>query len=219
MAALAACALCSQVLSFTSGTAPTLGPRAAGRSVAALAEAAAAPAPAPSAALVKVTEQSTITTAGVLGGVVGLLLGGVWVGGALFTISSYLARQKDDDVAKALKGAASGSLEAINYAAYVNEKYTLTDKLGSAISSAVDSAKSNPETKEAVTTVSGVLNGAGEAIKSFDKEVGIQATLGSILTAGGDLAAQALQKAIDLDKQYKITDQVKEKINEVTAKS
>ena len=38
--------------------------------------------------------RNTIATAGVLGGVTGLLLGGFWIGAAGFVASSYLAKKE-----------------------------------------------------------------------------------------------------------------------------
>lgn len=165
-----------------------------------------------SVALVKVSEENKVATAGVIAGVAGLLVGGVWVGGALFTISSYLARKKDDDVANALKGLAAGGLEALNFVDYLNNKYEVTGKLGSAISDAIDGAKTG-ESKETVSSITSALKSVTGAIESFDKDVGIKDTLGGIIVAGGELATQALDKAIELNKEYKISDQIVEKIN------
>eukprot|EP00435_Cladocopium_sp_Y103_P061966 s557_g23.t1 len=47
-----------------------------------------------STALVKVTPENSIATAGVLGGVTGLLLGGFWIGAAGFVATSYLAKKE-----------------------------------------------------------------------------------------------------------------------------
>jgi len=162
---------------------------------------------------VKVTEENAITTAGVLGGLVGLFIGGVWVGGALFAASSYLAKKKDDDLSAGLKGIASGSLEVLNYVDYLNVKYKVTDQVGSALSDALGSAKST-DSKETSDSVSGFLDTVGTAIKNFDKDVGIKDSVGNILTAGADLASQAVAKVVELNEQYKVTDQLKEKIDE-----
>eukprot|EP00435_Cladocopium_sp_Y103_P061814 s39_g23.t1 len=75
-----------------------------------------------SVALVQVTKENTIATAGVLGGLTGLLLGGFWIGAAGFVATSYLAK-KDDDVSAVLKGVSSASLEALNYVDSLNQKY------------------------------------------------------------------------------------------------
>mmetsp|Transcript_26509 Transcript_26509/g.47877 ORF Transcript_26509/g.47877 Transcript_26509/m.47877 type:complete len:226 (-) Transcript_26509:122-799(-) len=165
-----------------------------------------------SVALVKVTEESTITTAGVLGGVAGLLLGGIWVGAATFAATSYIARKKDDDVALALKGISTGGLEALNYVDYLNNKYEVTSGVGSSLGDAIAKADSQGTVKESLDSI-------GDAIANFDKEVNVKDTLGGIFTAGGDLASQAVDKVIELNDKFKVTDQIKEKIDEVVAKS
>jgi hypothetical protein len=160
-----------------------------------------------STALVKVTEENKATTASVLGFVAGILTGGVWVGAAAFAASSYLSR-KDDDVSTALKGIAATGLEAVNFGAYLSEKYEVSDKVGSAFDSVLES---NPEAKK---SVSSAWDGISEAYETIDKDVGIKDTLGTILISGSELAQQAVQKAVDLNEQYKITDQIGEKVSE-----
>eukprot|EP00434_Breviolum_minutum_P014657 symbB.v1.2.012924.t1/scaffold903.1/size153517/11 len=57
------------------------------------------------------------------------------------------------------------------------------------------------------------------AIDSFDKEVGIQDTLGSLVLAGSDLANQLATKVVELNDEYKVTDQLKSKIDDALASS
>eukprot|EP00933_Yihiella_yeosuensis_P016981 TRINITY_DN14331_c0_g2_i1.p1 TRINITY_DN14331_c0_g2~~TRINITY_DN14331_c0_g2_i1.p1 ORF type:complete len:238 (+),score=57.04 TRINITY_DN14331_c0_g2_i1:107-820(+) len=173
-----------------------------------------------STALVKVTEESTVATAGVLAGVAGLVLGGVWVGGALFAASSYLAR-KDDDLSKGLRGVSEASLQALNFVDYLNNKYEVTAKAGSAVTDALKSSGSSSSTSGTTTTdsvdVAGAFRSVGDAIQDFDKEVGLKDTLGSIIISSGDLAYQAVDKVIELEKEYKLTDQLKAKIDDLNA--
>lgn len=180
--------------------------------------AAAAPAPAPapkeSVALVKITEESSKTTASILGGALGLLLGGVWLGGTLFTISSYLARKEDSDVSKALKGIAAGSLEALNFTAYLNDKYAVTTKVSDAFAEAIK----NQDT-ETSNSVSSFFDGVKQAVDSLDKDIGLKKTFGDLATSASDLAFQALDKAVELNDKYKISDQIKEKIDEASKKA
>jgi hypothetical protein len=206
---------------FTSGSyAQPLRPRALRSNLvqrgAEEAAAPAAPAPSPSVALVKVTDESAMTTASVLGGVLGLLVGGVWVGGAAFAAASFFARKQDSDLATGLKGVAASGLEALNFGAYLNDKYEVTGSVGSSFSSVIDNAKTADNTKEAASTVSGILSGVGEAIDSVDKDVGIKDTIGTVLMSGSELAASAVDKAFELNEQYKVTDQIVEKITEAT---
>ncbi|CAJ1328460.1 unnamed protein product [Effrenium voratum] len=182
----------------------------------------AAPSPPPAAssgssvALVKVTKENKIATAGVLGGVAGLLLGGFWIGAAGFAATSYLAKKEEDDVATALQSVSSAALEAVNFADYVNSKYEVTDKVGSALTEALDK---NADAKDSLKTVKSSLDTVKEAIDSFDKDVGIKETLGSLVLAGSDLASQLTSKVVELNKEYKVTDQLKAKIDEALEKS
>lgn len=162
-----------------------------------------------SSALVKVTEENSITTAGVLAGVVGLLVGGIWVGAGLFAASSYLARKKDDDVAQILKSVASNALEVVNFVGNLDSKYGVTAKVSDSIKSSVDSAKNSPDSKG----IADVVGGLGDAITNFDKDVGIKDALGNVLTSSSELAAKAVDKVVELNTQYKVTDQLKEKID------
>jgi len=156
-------------------------------------------------ALVKVTPENQVTTASLLGGAAGLLLGGVWVGGALFAATSYLARRDDDDISKGLKGVASKGLEFLNFGSYLNEKYTVTGQIGTALSGAI---KDTP------------LDTVAESINSVDKDVGIKNSIGNLVSAASDMAGQAVETVVELNDEYKvtqtITDKVKETIDEVT---
>ncbi|CAJ1400557.1 unnamed protein product [Effrenium voratum] len=164
----------------------------------------------------EVTKENSIATAGVLGGVTGLLLGGFWIGAAGFVASSYLAKKEDSDVSSVLKGVSSASLEALNFADYLNQKYEVSTKVGSAITEAIDK---NADSQESLKSVKSSLDTVGDAIESFDKDVGIKDTLGSALLAGSDLASQLATKVLELNEEYKVTDQLKAKIDEAMASS
>jgi len=165
--------------------------------------------PSPSVALVKVTEENKVAMTGVIGGVAGLLLGGVWVGAGLFAIGSYLAKKDDSDVSKALKGVSWSGIEALNFGAYVNDKYSVTGKIGGALDDAL-SSESNKEAK-------GYVDSFVKAVQNADKEIGFLDTFGKLATAGADLASQAVDKAVAINNEYKLTDQLKEKIEEATS--
>mmetsp|Transcript_11470 Transcript_11470/g.23759 ORF Transcript_11470/g.23759 Transcript_11470/m.23759 type:complete len:97 (-) Transcript_11470:12-302(-) len=91
-----------------------------------------------------------------------------------------------------------------------------TDKLGSAFSGALESAKTSPDSKEVAGTVSGFVDGVIGAVESLDKDVGIKDTFGNLVTSASDLAFQAVDKALGLNKEYKVSEQIVEKIQEVS---
>lgn len=170
-----------------------------------------------SVALVKVNEENAMTTAGVLGGLVGLWFGGGLLGGALFAAGSYLARKdKKDDIAQAINGISTASLEAVNFAAGLNEDYKISDQLGDAISEALDKAKTDGGEASTAKTIGDLLDGIGEAVESFDKEVGIKESLGTLATVGSELAYEVVDKAVELADEYKVVEQVQEKLGEAT---
>jgi len=161
-----------------------------------------------SVALVKVTEENAITTASLLGGVVGVLTGGVWVGAALFTATSYLSRKEDSDLSDALKGVSTAAIETLNFGAYINDKYTVTGQISDAFSNALESS---PSAKKSIDEA---WSGVSKAYESVDQDVGIKDTLGTILLSGSELASQAVDKVVELNDQYKVTEQISEKLSE-----
>jgi len=169
-----------------------------------------APAPSDSVALVVVNEESVATTASLLAGLAGALLGGVWVGGALFAAGSYLSR-KDGDLSTAIKGVASSALEALNFGANLNSKYTVTDQIGGALSNAVDGVKSSAGDNEAFKTVSTAVDGVGKAVGDLDKDVNIKGTVGNVVSAASEFAADAVDRVVEVNEEYKVTEQIVDK--------
>merc|ERR1712203_1234485 len=118
-------------------------------------------------------------------------------------------------------GIASGGIEILNFGAYLNDKYTVTDKLGSALSDAVESGGSSGASSSSSTpqdnSVSNVLGTVKKTIEDADKEIGFKDTFGTIATSASDLAFQAVDKAVELNDKYKVTDQITEKISEAAS--
>lgn len=217
--ACAACA-CLALLSVSARAFAAARPSSSTRGrIAVHAEEAPAPAPPPgsSVALVKVTEESKFTTASVLGGLAGLWFGGVWVGAGLFVASAWLTRNdKDSDVSKAISGVSGAGLEVVNFVANIEAKYEVTGKIGSAITDAIDTAKADPDKKVVAESASSILQGAQDAIKSVDEDVGIKDTLGSIASSASELGYTAIKTIGDLNDKYKVTDKIKDKLDEAT---
>eukprot|EP00933_Yihiella_yeosuensis_P071392 TRINITY_DN79599_c0_g1_i1.p1 TRINITY_DN79599_c0_g1~~TRINITY_DN79599_c0_g1_i1.p1 ORF type:complete len:264 (-),score=81.82 TRINITY_DN79599_c0_g1_i1:119-910(-) len=147
-----------------------------------------------SVAIIKVTEESIQTTAGVLAGAAGYMFGGVWVAAAAFAATSYIARQKDDDIGAGFKGVAQGALEVINYVGRLDNKFQVTSQVSSKVSESVN--------------VGNAASPVTDAIGSFDKEVSIKDTVGGLLNASGEMASQAVGKVMELNSNLKISDQL-----------
>merc|ERR1711879_558718 len=95
-------------------------------------------------------------------------------------------------------------------------KYTVTDRLGSAITDAVDNVKSSSksETTEAVT---GFFDGVVDAVKAADNDIDFKGTIGTLAMSASDIANQAVDQVVEVDGKYNLVGQIREKIGEATA--
>merc|ERR1712061_97392 len=98
-----------------------------------------------------------------------------------------------------------------NKVTMATDKYTVTDNLGSAISGAIDGAKSSSNS-ESAEQVSSFLSGVVDTVKEADRDIDFKGTLGTLAISASDLASQAMEKAVEVNDKYKIADQIKEKI-------
>merc|ERR1712187_1087164 len=98
-------------------------------------------------------------------------------------------------------------------------KYEVTGKVSSSVGSVVEKAKTTESTKQVATTVSSAVDSVTRAIENVDKDVGIKDSVGTVLTSGSELAAKAVEKVIDLNAEYKVTNQIVDKITEATKKA
>jgi hypothetical protein len=175
---------------------------------------------------VKIDDTSVKTQASVLGGLAGLWVGGIWGSAIVFLLTSYVARNLDDeegdsntrDLSKGVQGVSQASLEALNAAGYVNDKYQLTDKAAGVLGDLVSKLKENDSAKDVVDQLEDLARGAGKVYTDLDDEVGLKDTAGSILTSLSELAELGLNKVSDLNKEYKVTDTIGEKVKELTDK-
>jgi len=182
--------------------------------VVAHAEAAPAPTPSSSVALVNVNEENKLTTASLIGGVAGLLVGGLWVGVGLFAAASYLSRNDtSSDVSKVLTGISGAGLEAVNFAAGVESKYEVTGKVGDVFSDALESAKKKPKQKVVARSMSTFANAVGGYLHSVDKDMGVKDALGDFLTAASEIAYSTVASVVEFSHKYNVTDRIKERID------
>lgn len=177
-----------------------------------------------SVSLVKISDDTVKTNASVLGGLAGLWVGGIWGSAIVFLLTSYVARNLDDekgdatgrDVSKGVQGVSQASLEALNAAGYVNDKYQLTEKASNLLGGVVDKLRDNPSAKDVVEQIEGLAKNAGKVYTDLDDEIGLKDTAGSILTSLSELAELGINKVQDLNKEYKVTDTIGDKVKELT---
>jgi len=185
-----------------------------------------AKADASSVSLVKIDDGTVKTTASILGGLAGLWVGGIGGAAIVFLLTTFVARNLDKDdtdenlrgLSKGVQGVSEVSLEALNAAGYVNDKYELTSKASGALSGLVDKLKENPGNKEVIQQIEDIAKGASKAVTDLDDEVGLKDTAGSVLTSLSELAEIGADKVQDLDKELEISSKISEKVKEVSDK-
>ena len=110
------------------------------------------------------------------------------------------------------------SLDVYNFLLKLNGKYDLSDKASAAVKEQLEKLKAGEsgetmtKVEDAVTTVTSKV---GELNKEYDLvEKGKQA-----IGYAGDLSVKAIDKGIELNKEYKITEQVTAKLTEASSKA
>mmetsp|Transcript_15838 Transcript_15838/g.28885 ORF Transcript_15838/g.28885 Transcript_15838/m.28885 type:complete len:240 (-) Transcript_15838:110-829(-) len=161
--------------------------------------------------LVKINTENIQTTAGILTGLVGFLLGGAFVGAGLFAVGSYLAR-KEDDTAKGLKGISNYTLEALNYTADMDRKYQVTESIANTLSGALSKAI-KPEDKASVDSAVKTLS---DTVASIDEELQIGKSVGGITLSASEYAAAAVGELVKFNEENKVTEQLLLKVSSAT---
>ncbi|CAK0809631.1 unnamed protein product [Prorocentrum cordatum] len=159
------------------------------------------------------TAAMAIVCSSVIGGITGVLVGGPVLGVLLFVGFAFLVRQgADNDAATALKGVAAKGLETLNFIGGVDQKYEVTRKVGKSVGEQVDKVKaSSPEAAE-------IIDKVGGAIEKVDKEVNIKSSLSNVVTSGSSLAKDIVDKAIETNEKYGISDKIKGTIGDAVSK-
>mmetsp|Transcript_100278 Transcript_100278/g.272655 ORF Transcript_100278/g.272655 Transcript_100278/m.272655 type:complete len:231 (+) Transcript_100278:89-781(+) len=162
---------------------------------------------------VAINEDNTAAMASLIGGITGVLVGGPVLGVLLFVGFAFLVRQgADNDAATALKGVAAKGLETLNFIGGVDQKYEVTRKVGKSVGEQVDKVKaSSPEAAE-------IIDKVGGAIEKVDKEVNIKSSLSNVVTSGSSLAKDIVDKAIETNEKYGISDKIKGTIGDAVSK-
>ncbi|CAK0800769.1 unnamed protein product, partial [Prorocentrum cordatum] len=101
----------------------------------------------------------------------------------------------------------------LNFISGVDKKYEVTNRVSSAVSEQVDKVKaSSPKAAE-------IIDGLDTAVKTVDKEVGIGSTLSSVVTSGSSIASDVVDKVLETNGKYGITDKIKDTIDDAVSKA
>lgn len=156
--------------------------------------------------LVPVKQETVEFTAGIIGGVVGLAVGGPVVGALAATVSNF-GSKNDAEVGEILSAVSKSSIEIYNYLVKLDSKYEVLSKTKVSLEAALDKVKDNDSVNpETVEKVESALASTTEKLNEINEEYDLVGTGVTALGIVGDLVEKAVAKASELNEEYQLTD-------------
>lgn len=183
-------------------------------------------------AIVPINEASVQFAAGALGGVVGLVLGGPILGAVAASAFNYLSRKEDDrslttretvTAKRVVDTASQTALLAYNFIAQFERDNKVVDSVLRFLESAVDGLKGTDSPGvDALVALESTLGGIANKVEEWNDDYDLLGGAGTVLDSVGDLVEIGVDKVVELNGEYKLTDRaigvVKVAVERVTEK-
>lgn len=170
-------------------------------------------------ALVPIKEETVQFTAGLVGGIVGLAIGGPALAAIGAALSNY-ASKSENEVGEVVSAVSKSSIEVYNYLAKLDDKYALLKKAQSSLEDALAKIKSNDSVEpETVKKVEAALANTSSKIKEVNDEYDLVGAGVTALGVVGDLVEKAIKKVGELNKEYQLTDKALDAVNKAVDKT
>jgi len=167
-------------------------------------------------AIVPINEASVEFTAGTIGAAAGFVLGGPIVAAFAALSCNYLARKDEDKSSsttttatspkKVVDTASITALNAYNSLAKFEKQNAILDTISNLLEKVVDKAKElYSPAGDAIVAVESTLGGIVDKVEEYDLVGGA----GTVLDSVGDLVEIGVDKVVDLDEEYRLTERVK----------
>lgn len=176
-------------------------------------------APSKSVALVPIKEETVEFTAGIIGGVAGFAVGGPVFGAIGAAISNY-ASKSDSEVSDVISAVSKSAIQIFNYLTTLDSKYEILKKAEKSLEGSLNSLKSMDSVDPAtVEKVENALASTRAKITEINDEYDLVGGGVTALGVVGDLVEKAIQKAGELNEEYKLTDKASEALSTAVAKA
>jgi hypothetical protein len=167
--------------------------------------------------IVQASPENVEFSAGVVGALAGFVVAGPWGAVLLSAITNYGSKQQND-VGDAVRGLSKSAIEVFNFLSNVNAKYDVTDKAAAALGEAVSKIKEGDETQN-LAKVEEVLRETKAKATKLAADYDLVAKGKQALGVVGELTDTAIEKTVELEKEYKVVDKVKESVKSAVDKS
>jgi len=172
----------------------------------------------PAGALVPIKEDTIEFGAGVVGGVVGLVVGGPVVGLITAAAANYVSKA-ENDVGEVARSVSTAAIEVYNYLANLDAKYALLKNAQASLQEALDKVKSQNAGNETIEKVEKALASTTDKIKEVNDEYDLVGAGVTSLGVVGDLVEKAVAKAGELNEEYQLTDKATSALKDATEKA
>ncbi|KAL3788555.1 hypothetical protein ACHAW5_009401 [Stephanodiscus triporus] len=188
-------------------------------------------------AIVPINEASVQFAAGALGGVVGLVLGGPILGAVAASAFNYISRKEDDrsssssslttretvTAKRVVDTASQTALLAYNFIAQFERDNKVVDSVLRFLESAVDGLKGTDSPGvDALVALESTLGGIANKVEEWNDDYDLLGGAGTVLDSVGDLVEIGVDKVVELNGEYKLTDRaigvIKVAVERVTEK-
>ena len=176
-------------------------------------------------ALVAINDSTVEFTAGLAGGLAGLVIGGPVVGLIAAAATNYVSRTKEEsgEAAVIINAVSTKSIEVYNYLAKVDAKYQVLDnaksKLESALADLKKSDSMSAETQSTIAKVEEALEKTTSRIAELNEEYDLVGAGVLALGVIGDIVQKTVKKASELNEEYKLTDKAIEALQTAVSKA
>jgi rRNA maturation endonuclease Nob1 len=169
--------------------------------------------------LVPIKEETVEFTAGLIGGVAGLLVGGPVVGAIGAAAANYVSKM-EGEVTDIVQAVSKSSIQVYNYLTTLDSKYEILKKAQDSLQNSLDKLKAqevvDPNT---VNKVEQALSNTRAKIAEINDEYDLVGGGFTALGVIGDLVEKAIKKAGEINAEYKISDRAWESLQNAINKA
>lgn len=155
--------------------------------------------------MVQIKEETVEFTAGLLGGAVGFLVGGPFLGAFTAAAANYICKS-EGDASEVIAAVSTSSIQVYNYLASLDSKYEVLNKAKGSLEDALTKLKKNDSVDPAtIEKVESALASTQAKIVEINSEYDLVGAGVTALGVIGDLVEKAVKKAGEINEEYMLT--------------
>jgi len=160
-------------------------------------------------AIIPINSDTVEFTSGIIGGAVALVLGASPVFAVVAAAAANYVSKKDGmgEVNELVQGISKASLNTINWFGRLDSKYSVLGKLSESLDNSLEQLKnSEGESAETVKKIEETVSKTTKQIQQLADEIDLIEGGKQALGAVGDVLETSIDKALNVNEEYKLTD-------------